>query len=64
MVCMRPVVFESIKVLVALPTALAAIRFLLFHAHIARIRGSSFRVDNRESAIAVLRESLIDVSVL
>jgi hypothetical protein len=47
-------VLEPIQVLVPLAAHLTLIWFLFFHAKRSRVRGSSFRVDNRERAVSVI----------
>lgn len=47
-------VLEPIQVLVPLATHITLIWLLLLHAKRTRVRGRSFRVDNRERAISVV----------
>jgi hypothetical protein len=61
---MRSVVFQTVQVLVALAAHFAAIRLLLLHADGSGIRDRSQRVDNRESAVFVLLQLLVLVTVL
>lgn len=57
-------ILKPIKVLVPLPTHLAAVRFLLLHADGARIRHRGNRVDNRVRAVLVCLELLVSMAVL
>lgn len=57
-------VFKTIEVLVAFAAIVAAIGFVFFHAHGARIGGEGIRVDNRVGAVVVGMEFLGVVSVL
>lgn len=57
-------VFQTIQVLVAFAAVVAAVRFVFFHAHGARIGGESIRVDDRVGTVVVSVEFLGVVSVL
>lgn len=57
-------VFKTIEVLVAFAAIVAAVGFVFFHAHGARIGGEGIRVDNRVGAVVVGMEFLGVVSVL
>jgi len=57
-------VFESVEILVALATHLAAIRLLLLHADGARVGNASSRIYYREGTIRVLLELLILMTML
>lgn len=61
---MLSVVLEAVQVLVALPAHLAAIWLLFLHADGARVGDRRRRVDDRESAVGVLLQLLILVTVL
>ena len=58
------VVFQTIEVLVAFAAVVAAVGFVFFHAHGARIGGEGIRVDNGVGAVVVGMEFLGVVSVL
>ncbi len=57
-------VFQTVEILVAFAAVVAAVGFVFFHAHGARIGGEGVRVDDRIGAIVVGVEFLGVVSVL
>lgn len=61
---MLAVVLQTIEVLVALETRIAAVWLLLFHADGAGVWDRCGGVDNGEGAVRVLLELLVLVTVL
>ena len=57
-------IFQTVEILVAFAAVVAAVGFVFFHAHGARIGGEGVRVDDRIGAIVVGVEFLGVVSVL
>ena len=58
------VVFETVEVLVAFPTGIAAIWLMFFHAQSTRVRVMGFGIDDRKGAIIVVFEGLGIVPML
>lgn len=54
----RTYIFQAVKILVTLAARLAVEWLLLFHAHSARVRRTSLRVDNGKGSVTVLVQLL------
>ena len=57
-------VFETVEVLVAFPTGIAAIWLMFFHAQSTRIGVMGFGIDDRKGAVIVVFEGLGIVPML
>ena len=61
---MTLMVFQSVEILISLPTYLAPIRFFFLHAESARIGRAGRRIDDTERAVRILVQLLRIMSVL
>ena len=61
---MLAMVFETVKVLVALATNLTTIRLLFLHAHGARVWDRRGRINDAKASIRIFLELLILVAML
>ena len=57
-------IFETVEVLVAFPTGIAAIWLMFFHAQSTRIGVMGFGIDDRKGAVIVIFEGLRIVPML